>query len=43
MNTTTHTGTPLRQRMTEDMRMLEDKTRQACIRGLPGGSSRSDD
>ena len=36
MNTTTHTGTPLRQRMTEDMRMrkLEDKTQQAYIRAV---------
>jgi hypothetical protein len=31
MDTTTRTGTPLRQRMLEDMRMrkLEDKTQQA--------------
>ena len=36
MNTTSHTGTPLRQRMTDDMRMrkLEDKTQQACIRAV---------
>ena len=36
MDTTTHTGTPLRQRMTEDMRMrkLEDKTQQAYIRAV---------
>ena len=34
MDTTTRTGTPLRQRMTEDMCMckLEDKTQRACIR-----------
>ena len=37
MDTTTRTGTPLRQRMTEDMRMrkLEDKTQQAYIRSAP--------
>ncbi len=36
MDTTTRTGTPLRQRMTEDMRMrkLEDKTQQAYIRAV---------
>ena len=36
MNTTTHTGTLLRQRMTEDMRMrkLVDKTQQAYIRAV---------
>jgi len=36
MDTTTCTGTPLRQRMTEDMRMrkLEDKTQQACIHAV---------
>ena len=36
MDTTTHTGTPLRRRMTEDMRMrkLEDKTQQAYIRAV---------
>ena len=36
MDTTTHTGTPLRQRMTEDMRTrkLEDKTQQAYIRAV---------
>jgi len=36
MDTTTHTGTPLRRRMTEDMRMrkLEDKTQQAYVRAV---------
>jgi len=36
MDTTTHTGTPLRRRMTEDMRMrkLEDKNQQAYIRAV---------
>ena len=36
MDTTTRTGTALRQRMTEDMRMrkLEDKTQQAYIRAV---------
>jgi len=36
MDMTTRTGTPLRQRMTEDMRMrkLEDKTQQAYIRAV---------
>ena len=36
MDTTTRTGTPLRQRMTEDMRIrkLEDKTQQAYIRAV---------
>ena len=36
MDTTTRTGTPLRQRMLEDMRMrkLEDKTQQAYIRAV---------
>ena len=37
MNTTTHTGTPLRQRMTEDMRMrkLEDKIIGLGVMGAP--------
>ena len=36
MDTTTRRGTPLRQRMTEDMRTrkLEDKTQQAYIRAV---------
>ena len=36
MDMTTRTGTPLRQRMMEDMRMrkLEDKTQQAYIRAV---------
>jgi integrase/recombinase XerD len=36
MDTTTRTGSPLRQRMIEDMRMrtLEAKTQQAYIRAV---------
>ena len=36
MDTTTHTGTPLRQRMIEDMRMrkLESRTQESYIRAV---------